>query len=209
MALDYQFTDPFQLPASAQKVIPQELGGDFLASLNRSMDLQEQKSRENLLGFQESRGLLRSGDTNRRLVEDVLGPGDTQRRNALLGIAVPAAMQGQQQGFQEQYATNRNRQGLESALVEMEKRYHYEAQLAQLQEALMRDRPGQNGPSASQMFMKSLFPILGNVAGGLAFSGGAGLMKSLIGGSLSGTPKDQYGPVTGSYQNTSGGYTNY
>lgn len=93
----------FQLPESARAVIPQELGQDFLSTLDRLMQVNEKKQMEDLLGFQESRGLVRSGDTNRRLVEEVLGPGVDRRNAQLLGLALEGARTGQGQRFQREF----------------------------------------------------------------------------------------------------------
>ena len=94
--------EQFQLPESATAVIPQELGQDFLSTLSRLMQVGEKKQMEDLLGFQESRGLLKSGDTNRRLVEEVLGPGMDRRNAQLLGLALEGAKTGQGQRFQKE-----------------------------------------------------------------------------------------------------------
>mgnify|MGYP001574711014 CR=1 FL=1 len=165
----FQFTDPFQLPESAQKVIPQELGGDFLASLNRSMDLQQQKSQEDLLGFQEQRGLLRSGDTNRRLIEDVLGPYDERRRQALLGIAVPAAQQGQEQAYKKEFQTMLFQQQLQ----ELQKRYELNRQL----EILRGQLEEQQQPSMMSGIGQKFAGAIGAGAGGIAIGMTGGLLN--------------------------------
>lgn len=196
----FQFTDPFQLPESARAVIPQELGEDFLASLNRSIDLQQQKSQEDLLGFQEQRGLLRSGDTNRRLIEDVLGPYDERRKQALLGLAVPAAQQGQQQRYQVDFQKMQFQQQLD----ELQRRYELERELAILRGELEEQRQ----PSMLDRIGEGFGGGLGKALSGMAM-GGAGGLFNWLGSSGGGVKTDRSSPVSGSYQKADGGYATY
>ena len=107
------YSQNYALPESAKKIIPQELADPFFQSLDQSLQRQEQQQMERLLGFQESRGLLRSGDTNKQLVEQVLGPGLERRRQALVPFAFEAASKGQEQGFQKELSEMQQKQRLE------------------------------------------------------------------------------------------------
>lgn len=190
MALPYQNTNQFNLPQSAQSVIPQALGEDFLATLNRSMDLSDQTQENNLLGFQESRGLLKSGSTNQDLVSQVLGPSEDRRNQALLGIAVPAAQQGQQQQFQtgfEQMQFGQTQQlqaqQFQDQLAYAQQQYEFNRQLAILGQQLQQ----QSVPDFGARFMQSFGPAMGSAASN--FAGGAlgGLLGGMGGGGGNGT----------------------
>lgn len=101
------FGDPndYELPQSARDIIPAELGQDFLSTLDESFQRQEKKQLERLLDEQESRGFFRSGDTQRRLLEEVLGPSLERRKQSLIPLALEGARTGQAQRFQRESDT--------------------------------------------------------------------------------------------------------
>ena len=138
MEMPYDYTDPYRLPSDAAKVMPQGLATDFFSSLDKTFQNQEAKQREDLLNFQESRGLLKSGQTNKKLIEDVLGPGEERRRAAFLPYAFQAAATGQGQEFQRsEEATGFDRQR-QFAGEQFQRQLQYLQEQASLQQELVR-----------------------------------------------------------------------
>ncbi len=163
----------YQLPASAQSVIPGELGQDFLSSLDQSMQAQEGQSIRDLMENQQSRGMLQSGDTDRKLLEQVLGPAQAQRQNALTGLAMQGAQIGQDQKYQTgmentQFGQSQQltQQNFQNSLQYLQQQASLQQQLVQLENQLYQ----QDRPSFGQMFGQSM-------AQGLGAGAGMGLMS--------------------------------
>lgn len=175
------YEDPYELPESAKKVIPGDLGQDFLNTLDKDMQLQEQKQMEQLLGFQEGRGLMRSGLTNRALVEGVLGPGLERRKQALLPMAMEGAQIGQAQGYETQTRERKFDMQRQFAEEQFQRQLAFLHAQTTMQEQLMQwsmQMENAYSPGFGQQ-------LSSNLAIGLGQGFGGGLGKG-IGGGISG-----------------------
>jgi len=172
-------SDEFQLPASAQADLPPELSQDFFSTLDESFRTQEKRSLERLLEEQESRGLLHSGETQKGIMEQVLGPSLQRRREALLPIAMEGAKttgarrfqrEGESQGFERQRQFAAEEQERQLARMERQR---------QIQESIMRlaDWLGEAAPSGD-LFSKTLTQGFAQQIPGMLLGGG----KKVIGG---------------------------
>ena len=169
---------PFQLPASVSGFIPPELSSGFLSDLDASFRLQEKQQMEDLLGFQESRGLLKSGETNKRLVEDVLGPGLRRRREAL----TPLAMEGARFGLQERTQRESEERKFKRDLDYLERNATYQRELAILNAELQGQMFQNQKPSFGQTFQQSFASGFGGSLGKGMGGAGTDALKGLIPG---------------------------
>ena len=171
----YDFENPYTLPQSAAATIPTELGQDFLSTLDRDLQLQERKQMEDLLGFQESRGLLRSGDTNRRLVEDVLGPGLERRKQALL----PLALGGAEAGREERLGGTAFERQRQFASEEFSRQLQMAREQARLQQDLMRLQASLGNESYDYQQPGFGRQLLSGIAGGVGSGLAGGISKGV------------------------------
>ena len=90
--------DPFKLPTNERgEVLPQELNEQFLQALDQALARQETRQIQRIGGEQEARGFLQSGQTLKRVAEEVIGPGLERRQQALLPLAQQSAMLGREE----------------------------------------------------------------------------------------------------------------
>lgn len=68
----------------SQDLLPAELTSERLGLLDEMLARQEEKQSRRLYDSQEERGFFRSGDTQRRLTEEILGPSIERRQSALM-----------------------------------------------------------------------------------------------------------------------------
>jgi hypothetical protein len=166
--------DPRAVPTVDPRNLLLPPGGEqFLTDLDELLALQEKKQLERLLGEQESRGLLRSGQTNVRLAEEVLGPSLTRRRQALFPLAQEE--RGGELGFQRQ----RQLSGEEfmRKLDFFREEASLQRELLELQAMLQRKAR----PSLGRLFGESLVKGLGEIPSSFASASGfgGGLAKNL------------------------------
>jgi len=84
------------------EISPQELDVNFFNLLDESLRRNQQREMESVMGGLSDRGFLRSGDTFTQVAENVLGPAEERRAQALLPIASSAAMAGREERLGEQ-----------------------------------------------------------------------------------------------------------
>ena len=94
--------DPFRLPTNERgEVLPGELDSQFLAALDQAFARQETRQLGRLDAEEESRGFLRSGVRDRRVIEEILGPSIERRQMALLPLAKESALRGREERLGE------------------------------------------------------------------------------------------------------------
>ena len=130
--------DEFQLPQSALGDLPPELSQDFFATLDESFRRQEKRQFEGLLEQQESRGLLESGDTQRRLVEELLGPSMQRRKESLLPIAMEGARTTGARRFQREGESQQFERQRQFAAEEHTRQLELMERQRQIQESIFR-----------------------------------------------------------------------
>src|SRR3990167_4479291 len=95
------------LPREGREQLIPELDQQFLENLDQELIRQEMSAIERLGGAQEEKGFFRSGQTQKRLTEEVLGPSLQRRQQALIPLARESALFGREErmgeeGFQRQ-----------------------------------------------------------------------------------------------------------
>jgi len=168
---NYNFDNPYQLPTSAAAVMPQELGTDFFASLDKALQLQEKGASENIYGDMESRGLLNSGINTREITDKVLGPGLQRRQQAFLPFAFNAAATGQSQRFQKE---QQHQQFLDQ-LETMREQNLLTMRLMNFQQQLSQQAP-RSKPTFGDMFESNFASGLGSLLGKAAPQAGFGAL---------------------------------
>lgn len=121
----------YLLPQSATSIIPQQLGNDYLSNLEQTLNQSEQQQMNQLLGQENMRGTVSSGDTNFGLAQ-IAGNTQNQFANAATGLSNQAARQAQQQGFNTQFET----QAFQNQLAQLAQQASYSQQLQALQASL-------------------------------------------------------------------------
>src|SRR3990167_1646048 len=79
------------LPREGREQLIPELDQQFLENLDQELIRQEMQAIERIGGAQEEKGFFRSGQTQKRLTEEVLGPSLQRRQQALLPLARESA----------------------------------------------------------------------------------------------------------------------
>lgn len=82
--------------------LPAEFSQGLLENLDRLLQGQEKRQTTNILDQQEERGLFRSGDTESRIVGEVLGPSVDRRRSALMELISGGLNQGREERLDTQ-----------------------------------------------------------------------------------------------------------
>lgn len=152
-------------------ILPPELNQNYFDSLDRILQGQEKSGIDRVLNSQEERGLFRSGQSESRIIDEVLGPSLVRRQQALL----PIAMQGANQAREERLGTTSfertrqlTQQEFDNRMKEMAAQNGFQQQLLQLQRSLGIGVP-QNRPSGNDVFQNALMGGLGQGLAGMFF----------------------------------------
>lgn len=141
-----------------------ELNQDILANLDRILSQQEDRQVKRITERENERGFMQSGERLGAISEEVLGPGQDRRQQALLGLTRESAQMGREDRIRgEDFQRQRQfaQEQFERRLVEMQKQAEIQLRLLELQDEL--SSPG---------FGDFAGAIVG--AGVGAFTGGAG-----------------------------------
>lgn len=76
----------FQDLGIPDNILPPEYANGLLDNLDKRYSTMEDAQTKNVLDSQEEKGLFRSGDTEKQLVSQVLGPSIDRRQQALYGL---------------------------------------------------------------------------------------------------------------------------
>lgn len=147
-------TDPFSLSGLGidPKILPQEFGEETLRNLDVLAERRERNQLDRLFDEQEERGLFRSGQTERRALEEVALPGIDARRRDLFSLVGGALGQGREERLGEtDFQRTRQIQGEEfqRRLQELEQQLKNQRNLLQLQKDLKPKGTGFFGDFAS------------------------------------------------------------
>ena len=132
------------------KILPPEYSAATLANIDALMAHRERGQLNRLYDEQEERGLFRSGQTERRALEEVAYPGVESRRRALLDIVGTGLGQQREERLDEtQFQRTRQLQGEEwtRRLEELELQFRNQRMLLQMQDCRQRVR---RGPGSSR-----------------------------------------------------------
>lgn len=138
---------------------------DFFRSLDERLAHQERKNLERLYEEQEGRGLFRSGQTERRALEEVAFPGIEARRGALFGLLEKAR---EERLSEKEFQRTRQLQGEEwqRRLQELGMKLHHQRAMLEAQAALGIGGGG-GGDDFGSTFTRGFASSLGqNLAGG-------------------------------------------
>lgn len=183
--------EPFMLPGKTSEYLPPELDEAQFENLDRLLQIQEARQLNRTLEDMEGRGFFKSGQTLKRVSEDVLGPSIERRGQALLGLAREGAFAGreerlgevgfkrQQQFAGEQFERQRQFAGEEHLrrLAEISHRATVNKQLMELQSEL----EDSGGFGIGDFLGQAAGFGIGSMFGGIGAGVGAG-----IGGRLGG-----------------------
>lgn len=151
-----------------------ELDQRYLDNLDQMLALQESKQTKRLLDEQEERGFFRSGNTQERLVEEVLGP-SIQRRQAAL---IPLQQRRQEAAREERLGALGFERQRQTGAENFERELEMFTRQANLQRQLMELR---------SMLDKNARPGFGEqLAGGFASGFGGAAGKGAYGGITTG-----------------------
>jgi len=154
----------FKLPGKDSGQLIPELDESLMALLDEQLQRQEMQGIERISGEQERRGFFRSGNTQKRITEEVLGPSLERRSQALTGLAKESATMGREERMgeeqfqrQRQFAAENFQRQLELA----QQGFEFQKMLMELEDEL------QGG---------GFMDVLGGLAGGIggSFLGPAG-----------------------------------
>ena len=175
------FNLPYQIPKEVLGLLPKSGGQDYLSALDQIFGAQEKQQMEKLLGNQESRGLYQSGDTQKKIVEDVLGPSLARRQAAVF----PLVQQGEQQTYETQQESTRFQQQRQFASEQFQRQLQAMQEQASLQRDLMtlqHHLEVSSRPGFGENFMNNLGSSLGSSLGNLGAGAAKGLTGSVTGG---------------------------
>lgn len=170
----------FQLPASQRgEVLPAELSNEYFRNLDAALARAEARQLERTLGELGDRGFLRSGETFTRVAEDILGPSQERRRQAI----IPLVQEGSLLGREERLGETQFQRQRQFASEEQERRLVQMEKSAQIQRMLLEL---ENDLKGGDVWGGILGQVTGAAAGGL-FGGvgggvGYGLASKIAGG---------------------------
>lgn len=178
--------EQFKLPGSEGGAFTTELDEAFLSNLDELLRKQETQGIENIGNQLEERGLFRSGQTLKKVTEDVLAPSLARRGEALLGVAKESALRGREERLigeerkfgveQGDIAFSRQQQlakeSFDRRLIELER-------MAEIEERMIRLRDDLE-PGFLEQFGAG---FAGGLGSGLAGIGTGGLKGVFAGGS--------------------------
>lgn len=156
-------------------VLPPEFGRATLANLDSMLEHRERGQLNRLYDEQEERGLFRSGQTERRALEEVAYPGVESRRRGLLDLVGGAlGQQREERRGETEFQRTRQLAGEEfnRRLEELKMTLHNQRLLLQMQKDFGAfDR---KGGSFGEIFASSFAGGLGSGAGRAIIGGGGG-----------------------------------
>lgn len=169
-----EVTAPLPISESGE-ILPQELDVAFFNQLDESLRRNQTRELDTVLGDMSNRGFLRSGDTMTRVTEDILGPAEDRRAQALLPVAMNAASAGREERLgtlQFERTRQMQKEQFDRELESIRLRAELQKELLQMQE----DLEGGNlwGDIAGAAF--------GSFAGSLSGGLGANLARGITGG---------------------------
>lgn len=149
-------------------ILPPEYGRSTLANLDAILAQRERGHLNRVYDEQEERGLFRSGQTERRALEEVVYPGEEMRRQSLLDVVGGALGQQREERLGE-VGFDRSRQmageEFERRLKELDVQFANQKALFSFQKELgLFDKP--KGPSFGDVFKNAFAGSLGKFAGG-------------------------------------------
>lgn len=167
------------LPRAGNEQLIPEMDEQFLSNLDAQLIRQEMQAIERIGGEQESRGFFRSGNTQRRLTEEVLGPSLERRQQALLPLARESALMGREERMGD-VAFDRQRQ---FAQEQFERQMDAMSQQLEMQKILLQFQEDLSGGGFLEDFLAPLAGgAIGAFTGGFGGAAGFGLARSLFGG---------------------------
>lgn len=154
------------------KILPSEYGRATLSNLDALMAHRERGQLERLYDEQEERGLFRSGQTERRALEEVAYPGVEARRRSLLDVVGGALGQQREERLGEtEFQRGRQMAGEEwkRRLEELQVQFQNQKALIQFQKDLGLFNQKKRG--LGSMFTESLVSSAGSSLGTFAGPG--------------------------------------
>ncbi len=167
--------------ARKTELAPDELDQAFFEGLDQIIGRQQTRGLEQTLGGLEERGFLRSGETFSRVAEDVLGPAEQRRTQAILPLKREAAMLGREERLGEtQFQRQRQMAGedFDRQLKIVERKAELDRALLQLRAEL---EGNEQGFGWGEFGGAVLGTLAGSVAGGVGGSLGGQAGKAIGG----------------------------
>ena len=165
---------------SGQEYTP-EYDQSVMDNLDALLQTQEKRGVRNILDQQEERGMLRSGQSSERLVEEVLGPGLERRKQTALQLT------GRRQEAQReerlgslQFERQRQMQGeeMERQIAMVELQAIHQRRMLELRQMLENDSRPSFGRTFGQNFASSFGQGLGKSFGEAPGNAASGAMKA-------------------------------
>lgn len=192
---------PFSLEdlGEFQSNLPTEYSRAVLENLDRLMAQQEEGLTRGVLERQENLGILKSGETGRRISEDVLGPGIERRRGALLGMVGQGLQEKRQErliGEERAEARRVREEAYRFRILELSETLRNQKELMNLQASLDGGDPGMDW---GQFGLSLGGTLIGAGLGqpGIGYAIGSSLGKGIFGRKTTGEK------IPGRYQESS------
>jgi hypothetical protein len=169
--------DIFNRPELSGGLAP-ELNRDLIENLDRVLAQQEARTTRRINQRENERGFLQSGPRLESVAEEVLGPAQDRRQQALLGLTQQSAQMGREdrvRGEDFQRTRQLQEEAFERRLIEMQKQADIQMRLLELQDEL-------SSPGFGDFAGSLIGTGVGAAFGGVGMAAGGALGRKMFGG---------------------------